>query len=86
MSTTVEQHECFTVASTVYLRNLTSEDLHSPCFAVHYQAAPKRDPATKTTSLSLKFPTLLVTNYLDAPEQVAERVAAILNKYLDAAQ
>ena len=76
-----EEHKCFTVNTTSYLRNLHREDLSGRCVAVHYQKPP-----TKTengTSFGLRFPMLIVSGYLEEPDEVAERVAAILNAHWD---
>lgn len=75
-------HQCFTVSQTAYLRNLSAEDRRQDCFAVHYQKPPRKT-AGGGTSLSMKFPTLVVTGYLEEPEKIAQRVADILNKHWD---
>lgn len=74
-----DEHQCFTVDSTSYLRSLNSDGLRAECIAVHYQKPP-----TKTehgTSIGMRFPMLIVAGYLEEPRQVAERVAEILNKH-----
>lgn len=76
-----EPHECFTVSSTAYLHHLDDEDRCAEAFAVHYQRPPKK--TERGTSISLNFPLLLVTGYSAAPRDVADRVAAILNKHWD---
>ncbi|AGH48733.1 hypothetical protein G432_05030 [Sphingomonas sp. MM-1] len=74
-------HQCFTVDSTSYLRNLYDEDLRGPCIAVHYQKPPTK---TETgTSIGLRFPMLIMALYLEKPDEVAQRVADILNKHWD---
>lgn len=78
---TVKQadHRCFTVRSTAYLRNLDQEDRQAECLAVHYQRPPVK---TETgTSIGLNFPMLVVANYLENQEAVAEKVARILEKH-----
>lgn len=77
----MSEHKRFTVSQTSYIRNLTAADRREPCFAVHYQKAPRI--TEYGTSMSLAFPTLLVTGYLQEPEQIAQRVADILNKHWD---
>lgn len=77
----MDNHQRFTVDRTAYLRNLDREDLRAPCIAVHYQKRPKRNPESNTTSYSLRFPMLIVAHYLETPEPVAEKVAAILNEH-----
>lgn len=77
------EHKVWTADATSYLRNLDREDLQAECIAVHYQKAPKRSEDGKTTSMSLRFPTLIVSAYCAEPRDVAERVAAILNKHWD---
>jgi len=75
----MSEHRCFTASSTAYLRNLDSQDLRQPCFAVHYQSAPEK--TERGTSIGLKFPMLIVAGYLEDQEAVAEKVAAILEKH-----
>ena len=76
-----EPHICFTVSETSYLRNLDRDDLRQPCFAVHYQKPPKHNDETGTTSFSLNLPVLVITLYLENQEDVARKVAGILNKH-----
>lgn len=76
-----DDHKRFTVDGTAYLRNLDHEDLRARCIAIHYQKRPKRNPETKTTSYGLRFPMLILAHYLETPEPVAEKVAAILNEH-----
>lgn len=78
----MSEHQCFTVSPTSYVRNLTAADRREQCFAVHYQKAPKHHEGGGM-SLSLKYPTLVVTGYLAEPEKIAQRVADILNKHWD---
>lgn len=74
-------HRCFTVATTNYLRNLDREDLNGRCVAVHYQKPPKK--TEQGTSFGLRIPALIVTDYLADPEDVAQRVADILERHWD---
>lgn len=76
-----DEHQRFTACATAYLRNLDREDRAADCYAVHYQAPPEK---TETgTSISLRWPLLIVSAYATGPEKVAERVARILNKHWD---
>jgi hypothetical protein len=73
-----EAHQCFTVSGTSYLRSLTPEDLRAGAVAIHYQKPPKK---TETgMSFGLCFPILILTEYLAEKEEVAAKVAAILNE------
>lgn len=76
-----EEHTCFTVSTTAYLRNLDREDLRGRCVAVHYQRPPEK--TERGTSHGLRFPMLIMAGYLEKPDEVAERVAAILNAHWD---
>lgn len=77
----MSEHQHFTVDTTAYLRNLSSEDRNSKVYAVHYQNAPRK---TETgTTISMRFPTLIVAGYVDKPDQIAEKVARILNAHWD---
>lgn len=75
------EHKCFTASATSYLRNLSREDLRSECIAIHYQKPPVSSGGL--TSISLVYPLLLVSEYAAKPNEVAERVAAILNAHWD---
>lgn len=73
------EHRCFTVSSTNYLRNLDREDLSARCIAIHYQKPPVQ--TSRGTSIGLRFPMLIVANYLEQPDDVAQRVADILEQH-----
>lgn len=79
----MSEHFCFTVDSTAYLRNLDQEDIEADCVAVHYQQLPVRNEETGSTSMGLRFPTLLVAGHLKNPREIADRVATILNAHWD---
>tara|TARA_B100000678_G_scaffold260020_1_gene240572 strand:+ start:89 stop:334 length:246 start_codon:yes stop_codon:yes gene_type:complete len=72
------EHKCFTVSSTAYLRNLTREEMND-AVAVHYQAPPRKTEGG--TCHSLNFPLLVIAGFVEDPEGVAEKVAAILNEH-----
>lgn len=76
-----DEHKCFTVSSTSYLRHLDREDINAECIAIHYQNPPKKTESG--TSFGLRFPFLVVAHYVDGPQDQAERAAKILNKYWD---
>lgn len=78
----MSDHRCFTVDSTAYLRNLDREDLRAECIAVHYQRPPTENE-NGSRSIGLRFPMLIVAGYLEQPREVAERVAAVLEKHWD---
>lgn len=75
-------HICFTVAATRYLANLDREDLRAEHIAVLYQAAPKRLDDGRT-SHGLNMPVLITSLYLAERQEVAEKVAALLNRHWD---
>lgn len=77
-----QPHQCWSVSATSYLRNLEPDDLKANAIAVHYSAPPKRND-DGTTSISLTMPMLLVTGYASAPQDVADRIAEILNAHWD---
>lgn len=77
------EHTVWTADSTAYLRNLDREDLRAECIAVHYQKPPTRNEEKGTTSYGLRFPLLIVAGYAEKPREIADRVAAILNKHWD---
>lgn len=76
-------HTVWTVDSTSYLRNLDKQDLRGECIAIHYQKPPVRNEEKGSTSYSMIFPTLVVSLYISEQREMAERVAAILNKHWD---
>lgn len=72
-------HQCWTVDSTAYLRNLDREDLQGECIAVHYQAPPVKSETG--TSISLRYPILIMSEYLTDKRDVAEKLMRILNEH-----
>jgi hypothetical protein len=76
-----DEHTTWTVSTTAYMRNLDRDDLRSECVAVHYQSPPKK--TEHGTSIGLMMPVLIVSLYSAEPREVADRVAAILNKHWD---
>jgi hypothetical protein len=74
-------HQCFTVSTTAYLRNLDPAD-EQEVYAVHYEDPPRRNE-DGTTSYSMIAPTLIVSAYMAEPEKIANRVAALLNTHWD---
>jgi len=75
-------HQCWTSRPTSYLRNLDEDDLAAEAFAVNCQKPPKRND-NGATSLSVIVPMLLVTGYAAQAQEIAERVAGILNTHWD---
>lgn len=78
------RHECFTVDSTAYLRNLDRADRARRCVAIHYQPPPVAN-GNGSTSISLRAPILIVSLWLEEPDEIAARVARILNDHWDEA-
>lgn len=76
-------HRCFTVDTTSFLRNLNREDLRERCVAIHYQSPPVRNEDAGTTRIGLRFPMLIIAGYLEKPDEVAQRVADVLEKHWD---
>lgn len=74
-------HLCFTVDSTRYISNLDYEDRWRRCVAVHYQRPPEKTDQGR--SIGLRVPCLIVSLYMEQPDEVAQRVADILNKHWD---
>lgn len=77
---TRQDHQCFTVATTAYLRNLSPEDRREQCFAVHYQE-PDKDLGNGRKSISMRAPVLIVSFWMEGQEAIAEKVARILNAH-----
>ncbi|RSV41511.1 hypothetical protein CA234_09565 [Sphingomonas sp. ABOLE] len=75
-------HERFSAQATFYLRNLDPEDLQAEAIAVHYQDPPRPSESGGTT-ISLRFPALIVAHYVAEGGAVAEKVARILNAHWD---
>lgn len=78
---TDSQHECFTVDGTSYMRNLDRERLNGKWAAIHYQKPPTRNEEQKTTSFGMRFPLLIVADYVEQPQEIAEKIARILNQH-----
>jgi len=72
-------HRCFTVSATAYLRNLDRSARNGKNIAVHYQDRPTK--TERGTSYGMRWPLLIVANYIDNAEEVAQRVADILEKH-----
>ncbi|PKQ00192.1 MAG: hypothetical protein CVT74_05045 [Alphaproteobacteria bacterium HGW-Alphaproteobacteria-13] len=72
-------HQYFTVKSTAYLRNLSREDIWGRQIAVHFQQAPK--PTPTGTSVGMIYPVLLLSLYIENRQEIAEKVARILNAH-----
>ena len=78
------EHQRFTVEGTAYMRNLTRDDLyHHKWVAVLHQDPPKRNEERGTTSISMRFPVLIVAHYVEEERKIAEKVARILNAHWD---
>ena len=72
----VPPHQCWSVSTTAYVRNA---DRDATFHAVHFQSPPKK--TQRGTSFGLRFPTLIVADYVEDGEAVAAKVAAILNEH-----
>lgn len=75
-------HQCFTVSATSYLRNLDREEINEQQIAVHFQQAPVLHEDGRK-SISLNYPILILSLYISNREEIAEKVARILNKHWD---
>jgi hypothetical protein len=75
------QHQCFTVSSTAYIRNLDRDDRRVEHFAVHYQRAPEK--TERGVSIGMIAPVLIVSLWMSEQKAIAEKVARILNKHWD---
>lgn len=75
-------HQCFTVSTTAYLRNLSAEDRREECFAVHYQDAPE-SLGDGRTGHHMCAPVLIVSFWMGEQKAIADRVAGILNLHWD---
>lgn len=58
----------------------TSARAPRDAWAVHFTDAPVRNEAERTTTHSLRFPILLVSEWPSDPEGLARAVAAVLNE------
>lgn len=72
-------HKLFTVSGTAYMRNLSREQMNGKWIAVHYQDPPKR--TERGHSRGLRFPTLIIADYVEDAQALADKVAAILNQH-----
>lgn len=69
-------HLCWTVDRTAYVR---SADRNATFHAVHFQRAPRQ---TETgLSMSMRFPVLIIPEFVDDAAATARKVAEILNKH-----
>lgn len=75
-------HQCFTVSTTAYLRNLSAEDRREECFAIHYQKADE-DLGEGRKAISMRAPVLIVSHWMANQKSVGERIAAILNDHYE---
>ena len=74
-------HQCFTVSSTAYIRNLDRDDRRAEHFAVHYLRPPEK--TEHGTSIGWIAPVLIVSLWMPDQKAIAEKVARILNKHWD---
>lgn len=80
--TAEKPHQRFTAQGTAYMRNLTREQLYQgPWIAVHHQEPPRK--TERGTSFSMRFPVLIVADYVENPEEMAQKVARILEAHWD---
>ncbi|WP_370179955.1 hypothetical protein [Alteriqipengyuania sp.] len=79
----MSEHQCFTVKPTAFLRTLSREEMND-AIAVHYQKPPQR--TERGTTFGLCFPILVVPGYVENREEMAAKVAAILNEHWAAEQ
>lgn len=76
-----EEHRRFTVDTTAYMRNLAPKQLRGDWVAVHYQAPPTKSEDGKTTGISMRFPFLILVDYVEDAGGEAAKIAAILNEH-----
>lgn len=69
-----EAHKCWSVSTTGYV-----PDGSAPLVAIHFQKAPRETEHGRT--ISLRFPALLVPDFVEGAEDVAAKIAAILNEH-----
>ncbi len=73
------EHKCFTAETTAYLRNLSHEERSAKTHAVLYQR-----PFVETKngiSMSMRFPLLIVTGYVEEQAEIAAKIARILEEH-----
>ncbi|MYL97044.1 hypothetical protein GR702_04560 [Novosphingobium sp. FGD1] len=75
-------HQCFTVETTAYLRNLSAEDRREECYAIYYQDAPE-NLGDGTTRIHMSAPVLIVSFWMGEQKAIAECVSGILNAHWD---
>lgn len=76
-----EDHQRFTVSTTAYMHNLSPPQLRGDWVAVHYQAPPVKSDDGKTTNISMRFPFLILVDYVEDAGGEAAKIAAILNEH-----
>lgn len=75
-------HKRFTVSGTAYMRNQSREALWSNRWlAIHYQAPPKK--TERGVSMGMRFPILILADYVEDQQATAEKVARILEQHWD---
>lgn len=72
------EHKCFTVDKTAYVSNMTREEMRD-CLAIHYQRPSKT--TEHGTSIGLRFPFLIVASYIENAQEVADKIASILEEH-----
>ena len=53
-------------------------------YAIYYQSAPRVDIEGNVKSLSMRFPALIASEWLDDPESDLQRIADALNASMEA--
>lgn len=68
-------HTCWTVATTSYRPDRNTPPLR----AVHFQAPPKQTEHGR--SIAMRFPVLLVPDFVEDAAAFADKLAALLNEH-----
>jgi hypothetical protein len=79
-----ETHKRFTVSKTAYMRNQSREQMKcGEWWAIHYQDAPTPGTLEGSWNMSMRWPTLIIADYVENPEEMGAKVARILEKHWD---
>lgn len=75
----MSDHNFWTVDTTAYLKQMSQQDLRQEVYALHYQAAPRRNEESNSTTISLRFPVAVAVYYLDDQKANLQSMADALN-------
>jgi hypothetical protein len=71
------KHKYFEEVQTSYRDQRKAKET---VFAIYCSEAPKRDEENKVTTMSMRFPVLTVTEYVEDAEEFAKLVAEVLQE------